>query len=342
MEIKKEYKNILDFAKKILEIPSPSGFTHKAISFLKDESEKRKLNYEVLNSGSFVITIKGQTDYTIGFCAHVDTLGGIINCIKSNGTLGFDVLGGPVLPTYDGEYCEIHTRTGKVYTGTFLSNAPAVHVYNNSRTLERTKENMHVRLDELVHNKQDVLDLGIANGDFIALDPKTTITESGFIKSRFLDDKLSVGILFGLIDYLKDNNIVPKANLKIVFSVYEEVGFGTAYFPQVDELIAVDMGCVGLHLEGNEEKVSICAKDSSGPYNYDITTKLINLAKENNLDYAVDVFPYYSSDVSAALKAGNNIRGALIGSGVAASHGMERTHIKGIINTFELLKAYIK
>lgn len=340
-KINKEYLNIIDFTKKILAIPSPSGFTHKAINFLEEESKKRNLNYEILNTGTFVISIKGETNYTIGLSAHVDTLGGIVSSISSNGTLRFDVIGGPILPTYDGEYCLVHTRDGKAYQGTFLSDSPAVHVYKDSRSLPRNTETMHIRLDELVHNKQEVLDLGIYNGDYISLDPKTVFTESGYLKSRFLDDKLSVGILFGLIDYLQENKLTPKANLKIIFSIHEEVGFGTTYIPTVDELIAVDMGCVGLSLDGSEEKVSICAKDSGGPYNYDITSKLIELAKENKLDYAVDVFPYYSSDVTATLKAGNNIRGGLIGSGVAASHGMERTHIKGIINTFELLKAYV-
>ena len=200
---------------------------------------------------------------------------------------------------------------------------------------------MLIRLDELVHNKQDVLNLGIQNGDYIALDPKTYICESGFIKSRFLDDKLSVAIIFELLKHFKEENIIPENTIKVIISTYEEVGFGSAYIPQVDEMLAVDMGCVGLHLEGSEEKVSICAKDSAGPYNYEMNSKLINLAKELKLDYAIDVFPYYSSDVSAALRAGNNIKGALIGSGVAASHGMERTHIKGVKNTFELLKAYL-
>lgn len=339
--IKKEYLNIIDFTKRLLEVPSPSGFTHKAIDFLVSESKKRNLDYEILNSGPFVITIKGESDKKLGLAAHVDTLGAIVSSISSNGTLRFDRIGGPILATYDGEYCLVHTRSGKTYQGTFLSDSPAIHVYADSKSLPRDIDHMHVRLDEVVHNKQDVLDLGIYNGDYISLDPKTTFTESGYLKSRFLDDKLSVGILFGLIDYLKDNNLTPKNTLKIIFSVHEEIGFGTSYIPEVDELLAVDMGCVGLSLDGSEEKVSICAKDSGGPYNYDMNTKLINLAKENKLDFAVDVFPYYSSDVTTALKAGNNIRGALIGSGVAASHGMERTHIKGIINTFELVKAYV-
>lgn len=336
-----DYKNILNFAKEILAIPSPSGYTKQVINYLIDVCKKENFQYEELNCGSLVVTIKGKSDYTIGIGAHVDTLGAMVSAINANGTLKFDTIGGPSLPTYDGEYCQVITRDGKSYSGTFLCNAQAVHVHRNAKNMERNIDTMHIRLDELVHNKQEVKALGIENGDYIALDPKTTITSSGFIKSRFLDDKLSVAIIFELLKQLKKENIVPNYTLKVIISTYEEVGFGSAYIPPVDEMIAVDMGCVGEHLEGNEEKVSICAKDSAGPYNYEINTKLIELAKILKLDYAVDVFPYYSSDVSAALKAGHNIKGALIGSGVAASHGMERTHLKGVINTYELLKAYI-
>lgn len=339
------YKDILTFAKEILDIPSPSGFTTNVINYLIDNHlstlKDEKLSYEKLNNGNLLVTLKGKTDYTIGISAHVDTLGAMVCGINSDGTLKFSVVGGPILPTYDGEYCQIITRKGKIYTGTFLSNAPAIHVHKEATTLPRNESTMHIRLDELVHSKKDVLDLGIANGDYIALEPKTQITESGFIKSRFLDDKLSVAIIFKMLELFIKEKITPKNTLKVVISTYEEVGFGSSYMPKIDEMLAVDMGCVGEHLEGSEEKVSICAKDSGGPYNYDMNTKLINLSDREKLDYAIDIFPHYSSDVIAALRGGNNIRGALIGSGVAASHGMERSHIKGVENTFKLLVNYV-
>lgn len=337
----KPYKNILKLAEDILNIPSPSGYTKDVINFLVNICKEENYEYEVLNNGNLMVTIPGKDDYIVGLSAHVDTLGAMISAINGDGTLKFEPIGSPSLPTYDGEYCKIHTRSGKVYTGTFLSNSPAVHVFRDSSSKERNKDTMHIRIDELVHNKAEVKALGIENGDYISLDPKTQITESGYIKSRFLDDKLSVAIIFELFKNLKEENLTPLHTLKLVITTYEEEGFGLSYLPKMDEMLAVDMGCVGLHLEGTEEKVSICAKDSRGPYNYEMNTKLINLAKELKLDYAVDVFPYYSSDVSVALRSGHNIKGALIGSGVAASHGMERSHIKGVKNTYELLKAYV-
>lgn len=334
-------KNILEFAKEILLIDSPSGFTHNIISFLENECKKRNLNYEKNNKGNLIIKIKGKSDYKLGLSAHVDTLGAMVRSIKSDGTLSFTLIGGPILPTYDGEYCKIYTRDGRVYEGTFLSNSPAVHVHPDSQSLQRNADNMHIRLDEVTKSTKETLALGINTGDFIAIDPKTTITKNRFIKSRFLDDKISVAILFALIDYLATNKIIPNQDLVLIISTYEEVGHGASSVPELNELIAVDMGCVGLDLNGSEYDVSICPKDSSGPYDYDITSKLIALAKEEKLQYAVDIFPFYSSDVSAALRGGANIKGGLIGPGVGASHGMERTHEQAVVNTLKLLIAYL-
>ncbi len=332
---------ILDFAKEILMMDSPTGYTHHVINHLESIANELSLKNEKDKKGNLIITIPGKSDYTLGLSAHVDTLGAMVRSINSDGTLSFTQLGGPILPTYDGEYCKVYTRDGKVFTGTFLSNAPAVHVYDNARSLERNEKNMHVKLDEVTSSKDDTKKLGISAGDFIAIDPKTVITSKGFIKSRFLDDKISVAILFGLINHLKENNITPNQTLKILISTYEEVGHGASHVPQMDEMIAVDMGAIGLDLTCTEYDVSICAKDSSGPYDFHMTNELVKLAKEKNLKYAVDIYPYYGSDVSAALRGGNNIKGALIGPGVAASHGMERTHVEAVINTLELLIAYI-
>lgn len=331
----------LEFAKEILEIPSPTGYSLEISNFLENEILKKKLTYFKNKKGNIIVPIKGKTNYTITFTAHVDTLGAMVRSIKSDGTLIFSILGGPILPTYDGEYCTIITRKGKKYRGTFLSNSPSAHVYKDATTAPRNEETMHIRIDEVVKNKKDVLDLGINTGDYIALDPKTTITESGFIKSRFLDDKISVAILFSVIDYIKTNNIIPNVNLNFLFSTYEETGHGGSNIPETDELIAVDMGCVGKDLNCTEFDVSICVKDSSGPYDYNITNELIQIAERENLNHGVDVYPYYGSDVSAAYRAGNDIKGALIGPGVAASHGMERTHKDAVDATVKLLIAYI-
>jgi putative aminopeptidase FrvX len=200
---------------------------------------------------------------------------------------------------------------------------------------------MFVRLDERVRSKEDVSDLGIQAGDFICIDPKTTIVND-FVKSRFIDDKGSVACILGVMEYLAANHIKPTYTTKVLISNYEEVGHGASQIPSdVVEMLAVDMGCIGEDLSCTEFDVSICAKDTSGPYDYDLVSELIQLAKSVELSYAVDIYPYYGSDVSAALKAGNDIRGALIGPGVHASHGMERTHYEALHHTMQLIYLYL-
>ncbi len=326
----------------IISIDSPTGYCNNVINFLEKIVNQLGFTYTKNQKGNLIVDVKGQSNYTKGLSAHVDTLGLMVRSINGNGTLRFATLGGPLLNTYNAEYCKVYTRDNLVYTGTILSTSPAVHVFPDSRSKELKEDTMCVRLDEVVYSKADTLKLGIQTGDIIAIDPKFEITDSGYIKTRFLDDKASAFLLLELLRYFKENNITPKDNLKLIFTVYEEVGFGASNIPNIDEMLAVDMGCIGLDLNCNEEQVSICAKDSGGPYDYDMVSNLIKIAKENNIDYAVDIYPFYSSDATASLKAGNDIKAALIGTGVAASHGMERTHKHGLENTFKLILGYLK
>ena len=334
----------ISFLTKLLSINSPTGYTNNAVSFLRETIED--IGYETMTTpkGNLIVQVDGEnTEVTRGLSAHVDTLGLMVRSINADGTLSLTKLGGPLTPTLDGEYCDIITRDDKVYTGTILSKSPSIHVFKDASTKERDIDNLVVKLDERVENKEDVQNIGIQNGDIVAYDPKVVVTDSGFIKSRFLDDKASVAVLVSILKMMKQENIVPSTNLKFIFSTYEEVGHGAAWIPEdITELLAVDMGCIGLDLECTEYDVSICAKDSSGPYDYDMTTKLINFAKDKELSYAVDIYPMYGSDASAALGGGANIKAALIGPGVASSHGMERTHIDALENTFTLISEYIQ
>lgn len=332
------------FLVELLSINSPTGYTKGATEFVKETVKGMGYETHSTPKGNLIVEVKGQdTNKTRGISAHIDTLGLMVRSINSDGTLALTNLGGPQTATLDSEYCEIITRDGQSYTGTILSKSPSSHVYKDAATRGRDIDNLMVKIDERVENKEDVQALGIQNGDIIAYDPKVEVTDSGFIKSRFLDDKASVALLVTLLKRMKEEKIVPATNLKIIFSTYEEVGHGAAWIPEdITELLAVDMGCIGDDLDCTEYDVSICAKDSSGPYDYDMTTNLINHAKEKELNYAVDIYPMYGSDASAALRGGANIKAALIGPGVASSHGMERTHIDALENTFKLIETYIQ
>ena len=335
-------KYIIKTIEELVKIPSPSGFTKQVIEYVKAEAEGYGFECEKNQKGGLLITVPGKCEELIGLSAHVDTLGAMVRSIDSDGMLRFTLVGGYTMHSVEGAYCQIHTRDGKTYTGTILIKSSSVHSYDDARTMERTDRNMLIRLDEIVHNKEDVLGLGIDSGDYVSFDAKFQYTDKGFVKSRHLDDKASVAVLLGILKEIKEQQSVPEKTLKILISNYEEVGYGASYLPMgITEFVAVDMGAVGDDLNGSEFKVTICAKDSSGPYDYEMTNRLISLAKERRIDYVIDIFPHYSSDVSSALRAGNDIRGALIGQGVHASHGMERTHKLGLENTFNLIKAYI-
>lgn len=333
---------IISFLEKLVNTPSPSGFTKEVMKLVEMEAAGFGFASFYNQKGGLVVSVPGSSNEVLGLSAHVDTLGAMVRSITPEGMLKIVSIGGFMMESVEGTYCKVHTRTGKIYTGTILTNEPSPHTYDNARTLERKEKNMEIRLDEVVRSKDDVANLEICAGDYVSFDPMFVYTESGFVKSRHLDDKASVAVLMGLLKDIAQSGRQPEKTLKLIISNYEEVGFGASWIPaDVVEFIAVDMGALGDDLGGDEYKVSICAKDSSGPYDYEMTNRLIQIAKEKKLDYAVDIFPHYGSDVGVAIKGGHDIRGALIGQGVHASHGTERTHVLGLEMTLELLKGYI-
>lgn len=332
-----------DTTHQLMATASPSGFTRQAVAVAQTIAHSLGYETRLSRKGNLTICVPGHDrSQTVGLCAHVDTLGLMVRSITDKGELLFTTVGGPSLPTLDGEYCTIFTRDGRRYTGTVLSLSPAVHVFDDARTRPRDIQNMYVRLDEKVRSADDVRALGIEVGDYIAYDSKTVFTDSGFLKSRFIDDKGSVAILLTFLHWLKKSGKSPRCNVEITFTVYEEVGHGGATFsPALTELLAVDMGCVGLDLSCDEYTVSICAADSAGPYDYDMVTRLSNLARENHIPAVLDVYPHYSSDVAVAWKSGLDVPAALIGPGVQASHGMERTHVDAMLATLALVERYL-
>ena len=334
---------LVDTLEALLHQDSPTGFTAQAVGVAEGLARELGFATRRTNKGNLVVTVPGrESGRTVGLCAHVDTLGLMVRSITADGMLMVTKVGGPLLPTLDGEYCRIYTREGKVYTGTVLSLSPSVHVQDDAATRPRDEKNMAVRIDEKVRTQDDVLALGIAAGDFVCYDPKTVVTESGFVKSRFLDDKASAACLLTLLWQMRQTGSRPRFDTYFTFTVHEEAGHGGATLPTVDELLALDMGCIGEDLGCTEYQVSICAKDSGGPYDYEMVSRLVQLAKEQGVDYSVDIYPHYGSDVGAAWRAGMDCRAALIGPGVHASHGMERTHLDGLTATLQLAGLYLE
>lgn len=337
-----------DFAweqtEKLLAIDSPSGYTKKAAIWVKEAFEKLGFSAKITTKGGVLVDLGGEDAHNgLLLEAHADTLGGMVAQIKGNGRLRLSPLGGMNANNAEAENVRVYTRDGKVIEGTLqLCNASA-HVNGDYSSAKRSFDTTEVVLDEDVRSADGTRKLGIEVGDIVCFDPRTRRTASGYLKSRFLDDKLSVGILLGFAKYLSDNRISPARKVYVHVTVYEEVGHGgSASVPAgVTEAISVDMGCVGDGLQCTERQVSICAKDSGGPYSYEVVGKLIDAAKKTEADYAVDVYPFYGSDVEATLRGGADLRHGLIGAGVYASHGYERSHIDGVYNTIKVLCGYL-
>ena len=328
----------------LLAIDSPSGYTKAAAEWVKATFENLGFKAEITVKGGVIIDLGGKNaDDGLLLEAHADTLGAMVAQIKGDGRLKLTNLGGMNPNNAEAENVKVYTRSGKVIEGTCQLCNASVHVNGDYSSAKRDWNSVEIVLDENVSSAKDTRELGIEVGDIVCFDPRTRRTASGYLKSRFLDDKLSVGILLGFAKYLADNKIVPERRVWAHVTVYEEVGHGgCASVPAgITEAISVDMGCVGNGLQCTERQVSICAKDSGGPYSYEVVGKLIEAAKKTGADYAVDIYPFYGSDVEATLRSGVDIRHGLIGSGVYVSHGYERSHIDGVMNTLKVLCGYL-
>ncbi|WP_182200001.1 M42 family metallopeptidase [Paraliobacillus salinarum] len=340
-----DIKETVQLIKDLVSIPSPSGNTNKVIQFVKDKLVQLGVQTIKNRKGGLIATIPGEdnTKHRV-LTAHVDTLGAMVKEIKSNGRLKLDLIGGFAYHSMEGEYCEVETSNGTVITGTILMHQTSVHVYKDAGSAERNQANMEVRIDAKVKDEKQVRALGIEVGDFVSFDLRVQVTEKGFIKSRHLDDKASVAMILQLIKRIKQENISLPYTTHFLISNNEEIGYGgnSNITQETVEYLAVDMGAIGDGQQTDEYTVSICAKDSSGPYHYGLRKHLVQLCTAHQINYKIDIYPYYGSDASAAIKAGHDIVHGLIGPGIDASHAYERTHEDALIETEKLLYHYVQ
>lgn len=327
-------------------IPSPSGYTGEVISWVEQQVKELPVATTRNHKGGLLITVKGaREDRHRMLTAHVDTLGAMVKEIKGNGRLKLTMIGSFAWNSVEGEYCKVHTLDGKTYTGTIVLTKASVHVHGDeTRDEKRTQEVMEVRIDEKVTNREETEALGIRVGDFVSFAPRVEVTESGFVKSRHLDDKASVAILLEATRHLSEKGVTLPYTTHFLISNNEEIGYGgnSNITPETVEYLAVDMGAIGDGQATDEYTVSICAKDSSGPYHYGLRKKLVELAEKEGIPYKLDIYPYYGSDASAAMRAGFDLVHGLIGPGIDASHSFERTHKESLDATFRLIVAYLQ
>jgi len=367
-------KKIIEYLEKIISIPSPTGYTEKIKNYLIDFAKTNNISYKITNKGAVVFIFGNfnkncekyfekkddqiekehkfvyedrdsskNNNRGICFAAHIDTLGLMVKSI-SDDVIKVEPINGIPAVYAIGDYVIIEASDGFQYNATILPKDPAAHVNKKIHEITPKYEELFLRIDHKFLENENIKD-HINIGDYVFLDPKFKYID-GFVKSRFLDDKASCSIFLHIAEILKD--IQNKGNLTFVkpiymyFNITEETGQGISNLPDIDELYIVDMGVVGDEVNGNEYSVSICQMDSSGPYNFELTKKLEILAKKNDIKYVKDIFPYYGSDGSSALRAGLDVKVALFGVGVSASHGYERTHEIGLLNTAKLMSSIIE
>ena len=336
----------VEYLKELTAIASPTGFTEEVANYLVKTLADMGYSPVRTAKGGVTVVLKGENDEQHRYItAHVDTLGAIVRAVKPDGRLKLDRIGGFPWNMIEGENCTVHVaNTGKTHSGTILVHQTSCHVYKDAGTVERTRDNMEVRLDEKVTSEKETRNLGIEVGDFISFDARTIVTDTGFIKSRHLDDKVSAAILLNLLRIYKEECVTLPVTTHFAFSVFEEVGHGanSSIPAQAVEYLAVDMGAMGDDQQTDEYTVSICVKDASGPYHYGFRQHLVALAKEQNIPYKLDIYPFYGSDASAAMSAGAEVKHGLLGAGIESSHSYERTHVDSVVATERMVDAYLK
>ncbi|MTD30425.1 M42 family metallopeptidase [Planomicrobium sp. YIM 101495] len=345
MTVKWNEQETIAVLKRLVETPSPSGYTMEIMKAINEQFADWNVTAKMTNKGSVIATIPGSNDEQHRLLtAHVDTLGAMVKDIKPNGRIKLSLVGGFTFNAIEGENCLVHTADGKQVSGTIVLHNTTVHVYKDAGSSERNANTMEIRLDEKAFTADAVREIGIEVGDFVSFNPRFTEAGSGYIKSRHLDDKASTALLLRLVEQLSKSGEEIPYTTHFYISNNEEIGFGgnSSIPEETIEYIAVDMGAIGDGQASDEYTVSICAKDSSGPYHYGLTRHLVGLAKDQDIDYKVDIYPYYGSDASAAIRAGYDVKHALFGPGIEASHSYERTHMDSLKATAELLYAYVK
>lgn len=336
---------LLDTLQELLHIPSPTGYTDNAVAYLEDRmAEFPQISYHRNAKGSLLTSWAGDLKTSPrGLTAHVDTLGAMVKEIKSNGRLKLTQLGGYVWNTIEGEGCTVLSSNGEPVRGTVLLHKASSHVHGRDvGKIKRTENTLEVRLDLVTSSPGETREAGIEVGDFVFFDPRVEIN-SGFIRSRHLDDKASIACLLTAIRALHQADLKPAQDTTLHFSNFEEVGHGAATgFPEgLRELVAVDMAIIGKGQASDEFHPTICVKDSRGPYHHGLSQRLRSLADDYGIPYKVDIYPYYGSDGGAYWRAGGDVAVALIGPGVDASHNYERTHLDALLGTTRWIMAYL-
>lgn len=338
-------KPIMDLTVDLLKVPTPAGFTDKLAKILEARLQKKGFKTGWTHKHTLYAEFPDQPEAQRAVTAHIDTLAGMVSTIMENGRLRFTNIGGYAYGAFEGENVQIFGDQGQIFTGTILPDRASVHIFDQHPDNDpRNVETVSIRIDADTHSAEETKALGIGIGNFVAMEPRPVITETGYLKSRFLDDKGCVAVMLTVMEQMMEKGERPAVPTRFIFSDYEEIGHGVsrALPDSVQELLALDIGTVGGTRNSSEKAVTIVAKDSRTPYSYIFRKKLTDLAEKNHINHRVDVHIRYGSDASIGVIAGFDFDFACIGMGVDATHHYERTHGDGLVAMAELLEVYLK
>lgn len=334
---------------RLLRTPSPTGRTDQVMQLVGEQLDDLGIPFELTRRGVIVAELAGEAvdapDRTI--VVHGDTIGCMVRQLKDNGRLAIVPVG-----THSARFAEgarvtifIDDLDQRFYTGTVLPLLASGHRWGDAVDTQGVGwEQVEVRVDEDVHDAAGLAVLGIDVGDFVAFDATPEITASGFVKSRHLDDKAGIAAALGAFKAIRDHAVVLPVNAHLLVTISEEVGLGATHGidEHVAELVSIDVAVVAPGQQSTERTVNVAMHDASGPFDYHLSRRLLALAAEHGIDHRRDLYGFYRSDTASALQAGAHSRAALIGAGIDASHGHERTHLDGIRRTAELVAVYLQ
>jgi peptidase M42 family hydrolase len=334
---------------RLLRTPSPTGRTDEVMQLIGEELDALSIPFEMTRRGVIIGELAGEgtgtADRTI--VVHSDTIGCMVRQLKDNGRLAVVPVG-----THSARFAEgarvtifVDDLDQRLYTGTIVPLKASGHRYGDEVDTQGVGwDHVEVRVDEDVQDAAGLAAIGIQVGDFVAFDALPEIAASGFVKSRHLDDKAGVAAALGAFKAIRDHDVVLPVSAHLLVTISEEVGLGATHGVDEDvaELVSIDVAVVAPDQASTERAVNIAMHDSSGPFDYHLSRRLAALADEHGIDHRRDLYGFYRSDTASALQAGAHSRAALIGFGIDASHGHERTHLDGIRRTAELVAVYLQ
>lgn len=344
-DLKVDMDFMLSTLQRLLEMPSPSGFTDNIVHYTCGVLSDLGIEYELTRRGAIRATlpgIEGSPDRAV--VSHLDTLGAMVKNLKTNGRLEVAPIGTWSSRFAEGARVTIYTDEGP-RRGSILPLKASGHTYNTEIDTQPVAwQNLEIRVDEKTANLNDLIALGFSVGDFVAIDPLPEFTDSGFISSRHLDNKAGVAAMLAAAKAVVESGETIPVECHLIFTIAEEIGVGAsgALHGDIAEMVSIDNGTLAPGQNTSEFGVTIAAMDSSGPFDYHLVKYLIELCRQNAIPFSRDVFNYYRSDAASALEAGNDVRTCLVCFGLDASHGYERVHRDSLHHLGRLLTAYIK